>query len=189
VNFVQTPLAGAFLIELEPAEDERGFFARVFCEEEFAAHGLDSRCAQASICQNNRRGTVRGMHLQLPPVAEAKLVRCIRGAIHDVIVDLRPGSPTFLQNYAAELSRENHLALYVPPMFAHGYQVLEDDTELYYQMSERYAPGRERGFRFDDPKVGISWPLSVSVISPKDRSLPLVGAQLLEELEQAEAVV
>jgi dTDP-4-dehydrorhamnose 3,5-epimerase len=185
VRFVETPLAGAYVVEIEPASDERGFFARAFCEKEFAALGIDSRCAQSNVCHNIRAGTIRGMHLQLPPVAEAKLVRCTSGAILDIIVDLRSESPTFLQHYAVELSRANRRALYVPPMFAHGYQVLEDDTELYYQMSEPYTPGFERGFRYDDPLVAIQWPLPVSVLSAKDEALPTLSAGLLAELESA----
>lgn len=185
MNFIETPLAGAFVIELEPASDERGFFARAFCAGEFAERGLDARCAQSNLCLNHRRGTLRGMHFQLPPVAEAKLVRCIRGAIFDVIVDLRPGSPTFLRHFGVTLSQENRRTLYVPPLFAHGYQVLEDDTELYYQMSEPYTPGFERGFRYDDPQAAISWPLPVTVISEKDASLPYMGTSLLAELDRA----
>jgi dTDP-4-dehydrorhamnose 3,5-epimerase len=180
VNIKQTPLAGAFLVDLAPSSDERGFFARAFCQDEFAAHGMDIRCAQSNICLNLHKGTVRGMHLQLPPAAEAKLVRCTRGAVYDVIVDLRPESPTFLRHYAAVLSRDNHRALYVPPLFAHGYQVLEDDTELYYQMSEPYAPGFERGFRYDDPRVAIMWPLRPRLMSPKDANLPPVDCVAAE---------
>lgn len=185
MKLIETPLPGAHIIELEPASDERGFFARAFCVEEFAARGLDGRCAQSNLCLNNRKGTIRGMHLQLPPVAEAKLVRCIRGAILDIIVDLRPGSRTFLKPFPVVLSSQNRRALYVPPLFAHGYQVLEDDTELYYQMSEPYTPGFERGFRYDDPQAAISWPLPVTVISEKDASLPYIGASLLAELDRA----
>lgn len=189
MKLTETPLAGAFVVDLEPATDERGFFARAFCAEEFAARGLDGRCAQSNICLNRSRGTVRGMHLQLPPVAEAKLVRCIRGSVLDVIVDLRPGSPTFLRHFAVTLSGENRRSLYVPPLFAHGYQVLEDDTELYYQMSEPYTPGFERGFRYDDARAGIAWALPVSLISAKDAALPPIGAALIAELESLAAPV
>ena len=183
MRFTETPLAGAFVLELEPAADDRGFFARAFCQEEFAARGMNARCAQSNICLNRHKGTIRGMHLQLPPVAEAKLVRCTRGSLLDVIVDLRPESTTFLRHFAVTLSGENYRSLYVPPRFAHGYQVLEDDTELYYQMSEPYTPGFERGFRFDDPRIGISWPLQPTVMSVKDMSLTRIDEGLLSELE------
>lgn len=183
MKFIETPLAGAWILELEPATDERGFFARAFCAEEFSSRGMDPRCAQSNLCLNLHAGSIRGMHLQLPPVAEAKLVRCIRGAILDVIVDLRPGSPTFFEHVAVELSAANRRSLYVPPLFAHGYQVLEDDTELYYQMSEPYTPGFERGLRFDDPALGIAWPLPVTLLSAKDAALPGTSDALVAELE------
>ncbi len=170
--FRELDLPGAFLLEPERLEDERGFFARVFCRRELEAHGLNPAVAQCSLSFNRRRSTVRGMHWQAPPAEEAKLVRCVRGAVHDVIVDLRPDSPTFRRHAGVELGAENRLALYVPPGFAHGFQTLEDSTELLYQMSEFYAPERAQGFRFDDPEVGIRWPLPVSVISERDRSLP-----------------
>jgi dTDP-4-dehydrorhamnose 3,5-epimerase len=183
MKLTETALAGAFMVDIEPATDDRGFFARTFCGDDFAAQGLDPRCAQASICLNRLRGTVRGMHLQLPPVAEAKLVRCTRGAVLDVIIDLRPGSPTFLQHFRIELTGENHRALYVPPLFAHGYQVLADDSELHYQMSEPYTPGFERGIRYSDPALGIDWPLPVTMISAKDLAWPACRTGLLGELE------
>jgi dTDP-4-dehydrorhamnose 3,5-epimerase len=170
MRLTETPLAGAFIVELEEHHDERGFFARAFCSEEFAAAGLDARCAQSNICLNTTAGTIRGMHFQLPPRAEAKLVRCIRGSVLDVIVDVRPVSPTFGRHVSVELSSANRTALYVPPMFAHGYQVLEDDTELYYQTSEPYEPGFERGFRYDDPAFSISWSREVALVSIKDLS-------------------
>jgi dTDP-4-dehydrorhamnose 3,5-epimerase len=170
--FRELPLAGAFVLEPERLEDERGFFARTFCREELEEHGLDPTVAQCSLSFNRRRGTLRGMHYQAPPAEEAKLVRCVRGAIHDVIVDLRAGSPTFLRHAAARLDADNRLALYVPPGFAHGFQTLADDTELYYQMSAPYAPEHARGFRHDDPELGIAWPLPVAVISERDRGLP-----------------
>lgn len=170
--FRELPLPGAFVIEPERFEDERGFFARAFCREDFAARGLDPAVAQSSLSFNRRRGTLRGMHYQAAPAEEAKLVRCVRGAIHDVIIDLRPGSATFRQHTAVELDAENRLALYVPPDFAHGFQTLEDDTELYYQMSAPYSPEHARGFRHDDPELGIAWPLPVAVISERDRTLP-----------------
>jgi dTDP-4-dehydrorhamnose 3,5-epimerase len=170
--FRELPLPGAFVIEPERFEDGRGFFARAFCREDFAARGLDPAVAQSSLSFNRRRGTLRGMHYQAAPAEEAKLVRCVRGAIHDVIIDLRPDSATFRQHAAVELDAENRLALYVPPDFAHGFQTLEDDTELYYQMSAPYSPGHARGFRHDDPELGIAWPLPVAVISERDRTLP-----------------
>jgi dTDP-4-dehydrorhamnose 3,5-epimerase len=183
VRLIPSPLPGAFIVELDPLADERGFFARAFCAEEFAAAGLDARCAQSNICLNTTKGTIRGMHLQLPPRAEAKLVRCVRGAVFDVIVDLRPGSETFGRHMAVELTAENRKALFVPPLFAHGYQVLDDDTELYYQMTEPYAPGQERGIRHDDRALEIAWPLPVTLVSPKDLGWPAFDGPLRAELE------
>ena len=173
--FRETPLAGAFLVEIEPRADERGFFARTFCREEFAAHGLEPAVVQCSVSFNQAAGTVRGMHYQAAQGGgrrEAKLVRCTQGAIFDAIVDLRAGSPTYGWPFTIELTAEGHLALYVPPGFAHGFQTLADDTELYYQMSASYAPEHARGFRHDDPQIGIAWPLPVAVISERDRGLP-----------------
>lgn len=168
--FTETNLKGAFVITPERHEDERGFFARAFCQREFAAHGLKATIAQANIASNIRKGTVRGMHFQYPPAAETKLVRCTRGAILDIIVDLRPESPTFLGQFAVELNEENMLALYVPERFAHGYQVLRDGTDTSYQVGEFYSPAAEGGLRYDDPRLRLTWPLSVSVVSPKDRA-------------------
>jgi len=175
--FTETPLAGAFLIDLERREDERGFFARTWCRREFASHGLDPCVVQASIAQNGRRGTVRGMHYQAPPHEETKVVRCPRGAVYDVIVDLRPDSPSYGRWFGAELSAANGRALYIPAGCAHGYQTLEDDTEVAYQMSAFYAPGFDRGLRHDDPALGIAWPLPVSLIAPKDQAWPPFAAQ------------
>ena len=172
--FTETRLRGAFLIDLEPRPDARGFFARTFCAREFEAHGLKTTVAQGNVSFNHARGTLRGLHYQLPPSAETKLVRCVRGAIYDVIVDLRPDSPTYLQHVGVELSEENRRALYVPAMFAHGYLTLTDGAEVTYQVDEFYAPGQERGLRYDDPALGITWPLPVSVISDKDASWPLL---------------
>jgi dTDP-4-dehydrorhamnose 3,5-epimerase len=172
VRFTQTPLEGAHVIEPNLVEDDRGGFARTFCAREFVEHGLSDVVAQANLSFNHRRGTLRGMHYQLPPAAEAKLVRCTRGAIHDVIVDMRPDSPTYLAHFAIELSEGNRTALYVPELFAHGYQALTDGAEVVYQVSEFYAPGYELGLMYDDPALGIDWPLPVSVISEKDRSWP-----------------
>jgi len=166
--FTETKLAGAYVIDLERREDARGFFARAFCQKEFADHGLEPVIAQANIAFNRRKGTLRGMHFQFPPHAETKLVRATRGAILDIIVDLRPESPTYLQHVAVELSADDHRALYVPERFAHGYQALEDATETSYQVGEFYAPGTEGGLSPFDPRLGLSWPLPVSEISPKD---------------------
>ena len=176
--FVKTALEGAFIIDLERREDSRGFFARAFCQHEFAAHGLKPVIAQANIGFNKKKGTVRGMHFQMPPAAETKLVRCSRGAILDIIVDLRPESPTYMQHIAVELNAENHRGIYIPERFAHGYQALEDDTETTYHVGEFYTPGSEGGLLFDDPALKLSWPLPVSAISDKDREWkPLSEAQ------------
>lgn len=172
MRFLETGLAGAYLIELDEISDERGFFARAFCMREFEEHGLKSVTAQCNVSFNHRAGTLRGMHYQLPPAAETKLVRCTRGAIYDVIIDLRPDSPTYLEHVGVELSEHNRRALYVPEMFAHGYQALTDGAEVTYQVSEFYTPGQERGLRYDDPRFGITWPLEVTVISDKDASWP-----------------
>ena len=173
--FTETTLSGAFIIDLERREDDRGFFARVFCQNEFTDHGLKPLIAQANIAFNKRKGTLRGMHFQFPPAAETKLVRCTRGAIVDIIVDLRPESPTYLQHVAVELSADNHRALYVPERFALGYQVLEDITETSYQVGEFYTPEAEGGLRHDDPRLGLTWPLPVTEITEKDRAFPLLS--------------
>jgi dTDP-4-dehydrorhamnose 3,5-epimerase len=175
VIFTETELSGAFVIDLDRKEDNRGFFARAFCQHEFAEHGLKPVIAQANIAFNSRKATLRGMHFQFPPAPETKLVRCTRGAILDIIVDLRPESPTYLEHVAVELSADNHRALYVPERFAHGYQVLEDSTETSYQVGEFYTPGAEGGIRYDDPRLGLSWPLPASEISDKDRDWPLLS--------------
>lgn len=167
--FTETKLKGAFTIDIEKREDSRGFFARAFCQKEFEAHGLKSVIAQANVAFNIKKGTLRGMHFQFPPAAETKLVRCTRGAILDIIVDLRPESPTYLQHIAVELSEDNYRALYVPERFGHGYQALRDKTETSYQVGEFYTPGTEGGLLYNDPKLGLEWPLPVSVISDKDQ--------------------
>ena len=167
--FTETNLPGAFVIDIERREDSRGFFARVFCQHEFEAHGLKPTIAQANVAFNLKKGTIRGMHFQFPPSAETKLVRCTRGAILDIIVDLRPESSTYLNHIAVELTAENSRALYVPERFAHGYQVLRDETETSYQVGEFYTPGSEGGLLYSDPKLGLKWPLPVSVISEKDQ--------------------
>jgi dTDP-4-dehydrorhamnose 3,5-epimerase len=167
--FEETKLRGAFIIDLEPREDDRGFFARAFCQREFEARGLKPVIAQANIGFNKRKGTLRGMHFQFPPAAETKMVRASRGAVLDIIVDLRPESPTYLQHITVELSADNHRAIYIPERFAHGYQALEDNTETTYHVGEFYTPGSEGGLLFDDPQLGLSWPLPVAVMSDKDR--------------------
>lgn len=177
MRFVETALEGAFVVEPEPIRDHRGFFARVWCAEEFREHGLTPDVVQCNLSYNAVAGTLRGLHLQRPPAAEAKLVRCIRGGIVDVIVDVRPGSATHLQHVAVELTPEDRRALFVPRGFAHGFQTLEDDTEVLYQVSEFYAPGHEGGLRHDDPVLDIDWPLDVTEISDKDRGWPLLEEQ------------
>ncbi len=164
----ETKLKGAYIIELQPMEDERGFFARTFCQKEFVAHGLNPKLAQCNISYNRRKGTLRGMHYQVAPKAEAKLVRCTRGAIYDVIIDLRHESPTYCKWIAAELNADNHRTIYIPEGFAHGFQTLMDDVEVFYQMSEFYAPECARGVRWDDPAFGIVWPDDKRIISEKD---------------------
>lgn len=168
--FAETYLRGAFLIDVERREDGRGFFARAFCQKELAAHGLKEIIAQANVAFNRKAGTLRGMHFQFPPKAETKLVRCTRGAILDVIVDLRPESPTYLKHIAVELTEDNHRALFVPERFAHGYQVLRENTETSYQVGEFYAPECEGGLRYDDPRLAIAWPLPVGAMSDKDQT-------------------
>src|SRR6516165_2423572 len=176
--FTETILKGAFVIDLEKREDSRGFFARAFCQNELKAHGLKTVIAQANIARNIEKGTLRGMHFQYPPAAETKLVRCTRGAILDIIVDLRPESPTYLQHISVELNEDNQRSLYVPERFAHGYQALRDNTDTSYQVGEFYTPNAEGGLRHDDPRLLLTWPLPVSVISPKDQAF-----RLLDEVE------
>lgn len=185
--FNETKLKGAYTIEIERKEDDRGFFARSFCQKEFEAHGLKPTIAQANLAFNHKKGTLRGMHFQYPPAAETKLVRCTRGAILDIIVDLRPESPTYLQHISVELSEDNHRAIYVPERFAHGYQVLQDGTETSYQVGEFYTPGVEGGLMYNDPDLGLEWPLPVSVISEKDRKFGLLKA-IEVELKQRMSV-
>lgn len=168
--FTETKLKGAFVIELERREDERGSFARSFCQREFEEHGMKPVIAQSGIATNRKQGTVRGMHFQFPPAAETKLVRCTRGAILDIIVDLRPESETYLQHVAVELDAENMRALYVPERFAHGYQVLRDDTVANYELGAIYTPSAEGGLPHDDAGLELTWPLPVTAISPRDRS-------------------
>ena len=186
--FTETKLRGAYIIDIERREDSRGFFARVFCQNEFADHGLKPIIAQANIAYNRKKGTVRGMHFQFPPAPETKLVRCTRGAILDIIVDLRPESPTYLQHISVELSAEISRALYVPERFAHGYQALADDTETSYQVGEFYTPGSEGGLLHNDPQLGLRWPLPVSVISDKDKIWKPLSEQAEEVKRRMSAV-
>lgn len=175
MQFTPTQLDGAFIIEPERIADERGFFARSWCAAEFAAHGLNEPIVQCNISFNQKRGTLRGMHYQQAPHEEAKLVRCTQGGIYDVIVDIRPDSPTYRKWVGVELTAANRSMLYVAQGLAHGFQTLADDSEVFYQMSRAYHPQGAAGFRFDDPAVGIRWPLEVAAISDKDRSLPLLA--------------
>jgi len=168
--FHETKLAGAFVIEPERFNDERGFFARIFSDREFERHGINPRIAECNISFNKKKGTLRGMHYQAPPHAQAKTVRCTAGAIYDVIIDLRKDSPTFKQWASVKLSATNRLTLYVPEDFAHGFQTLEDNTEVLYQMSEVYAPESARGVRWNDPAFGVEWPPATRIIIARDNS-------------------
>ena len=170
--FKETKLKGAYVIEINPLEDERGFFARSFCAKEFKEHGLNQNIAQCNISYNGKKGTLRGMHYQAAPHEEAKLVRCTMGAIYDVIIDLRPDSATFKKWIGVELTKENRRMLYVPEGFAHGFQTLEDHTEVLYQMSEFHHPEWARGVRWNDPTFGIFWPVNVEIISVGDQQYP-----------------
>ena len=181
--FKETKLQGAFTIDIERLTDDRGYFARAFCQREFEEHGLNQVIAQANVAFNHKSGTLRGMHFQYPPAAESKLVRCTRGSIHDIIVDLRPESPTYLEHVSIELSADNSRALYVPERLAHGYQVLEDNTETSYQVGEFYTPASEGGLSYDDPALALEWPLPVDVISDKDKNWAPFD-QIREELER-----
>lgn len=173
--FTETKLKGAFIVDIELIEDQRGFFARSFCRKEFGALGLKTEIAQCNISFNKKKGTLRGMHFQVHPKSEAKLVRCTRGKIYDVIIDLRIDSLTYCQWVAVELSSVNARAIFIPEGFAHGFQTLEDNSEVFYQMFEFYAPDYARGVRWDDPAFGISWPLPNPIISEKDMSYPSYG--------------
>ena len=168
MKFIETKLKGAFIIEPERLEDERGFFARTFCQKEFEKHGLNPRVAQCNVSFNKKKGTLRGMHFQVPPHEEAKLIACIRGAIYDVIIDLRVNSPTHRQWLAVELSDQNKQMIYVPETFAHGFQTLEDNTEVFYQMSDFYHPECARGIRWNDTEIGIKWPITNPFTSMRD---------------------
>jgi dTDP-4-dehydrorhamnose 3,5-epimerase len=172
VIFTETKLTGAFVIEPQKLEDERGFFARSWCQREFEAHGLNSRALQCNISFSKKKGTLRGMHYQVSPFQEAKLVRCTRGSIYDAIIDLRPNSPTLKKHFGLVLTSEDHKMLYVPEGFAHGFLTLEDDSEVFYQMSEFYSAEHARGVRWDDPAFGIPWPLIPTTMSNRDRTCP-----------------
>jgi len=175
MRFTETRLKGAYIIEIVPMEDERGFFARSWCQKEFSAHGLNSDFAQCNISFNKEKGTLRGMHYQVEPHAETKLVRCTAGAIYDVIIDLRSESSTFRQWFGTELTAQNHKMLYIPKGFAHGFQTMESNCELLYSHTELYSPKHEGGVRYDDPVIGISWPLETMDVSARDRKHPLLG--------------
>lgn len=176
MQFNKTPLEGAYTIDLEKRGDDRGFFARLFCEKEFGVAGLETHFVQINNSSSAKRGTLRGMHFQLPPVAEVKVVRCIKGGLYDVIVDLRPDSPTFKQWFGAELTAENRRMMYVPRGFAHGFITLTDDTEAFYLVSAFYGPEQERGLRYNDPAIGIEWPMTPTELSEKDKNWPDLDA-------------
>jgi len=172
MRFTETKLKGAWIVDIEAFTDDRGFFARGWCQNEFADHDMVSKVVQANISFNDTKGTLRGMHYQIAPHEETKFIRCIRGAIYDVIIDLRPGSDTYGQWVGVELTAESRTAFFVPRGFAHGFQTLADNTEVFYQVSEFYTPGAERGLRHDDPAFAIEWPEEVAVISEKDATWP-----------------
>lgn len=172
MRFIALPLEGAYLIDLEKREDDRGFFARFFCENEFAALGLETRFVQINNSASRNSGTLRGMHYQLAPAGEVKVIRCIHGSLYDVILDIRPKSKTFGQWFGAELSAENRMMMYAPRGFAHGFVTLQDNTEAFYLVSDFYAPECERGVRFDDPAFAIDWPMTPVEVSEKDRKWP-----------------
>lgn len=174
MKFTEQKIAGVYLLETELMQDERGFFARQFCRRELAAHGLDFDIKQCNLSGNTRRGTLRGMHYQKDPYPEIKVVSCLRGAIWDVVVDLRPNSPTYLQHIATELSAQNGRMLYIPPMCAHGFQTLEDDTWIYYQLGEFFYPQAYSGVRYNDPKLNITWPIANPIINERDKNYDLL---------------
>ncbi|MGC1522618.1 MAG: dTDP-4-dehydrorhamnose 3,5-epimerase [Steroidobacteraceae bacterium] len=174
--FTESPLAGAYVVEMEPLADERGFFARTYCAEEFAAHGLGLELRQCSVSYNTRSATLRGLHYQAAPREEHKLVRCTAGAVFDVIVDIRDWSPTYRRWFAAELSAGNRRSLYIPPGFAHGFVTLSEQAEVYYMISVAHSPELSRGFRWNDPAFGIEWPVAPAVISARDAAYPLLDA-------------
>jgi dTDP-4-dehydrorhamnose 3,5-epimerase len=170
--FTETQLRGAFVIDIEKKEDQRGFFARTFCEREFSEKGLETSFVQSSISHNTHKGTLRGMHYQAAPYEEVKVVRCTAGALYDVIVDLRPASPTFKKHFGVELTAQNCRMLYIPKQFAHGFQTLQDHTEILYQMTQFYSPESARGVRWNDPAFGINWPPDERIINERDQTYP-----------------
>ncbi len=170
--FTETPLAGAFVIDLEKIEDDRGFFARAWATDEFEAHGIDATVAQTNMSRTLKAGTFRGFHWQDPPYGEAKTVRCISGAVHNVIIDMRPDSPTHRQWFGVDLTADNLRMLFIPEQFANGFLIMEDDTTLLYNVSRPYGPGNEHGIRWDDPTIGVQWPRAVEHVSDKDRAWP-----------------
>lgn len=172
VKFTETSLCGAYILDIEPIEDERGFFARSWCIDEFKQHGLNSQLAQCNISFNHKKGTLRGMHYQIKPHEETKIVRCTHGALYDVIIDIRSQSPTYKKWFGIELTQENHRAIYIPEGFAHGFQTLEDNTEVLYMMSALYHAESARGISWDDPNIAIQWPLVITAISKRDLSYP-----------------
>lgn len=174
MKFIEIPLAGAYTVDLEPFLDERGLFARTFCQNEFASIGFHKQIVQINHSLTGKTGTIRGMHYQVPPACEAKIIRCVRGNVFDVMVDIRKGSPTFLQWHGVELSKDNMRMVYIPEGFAHGFQTLTDDAELIYHHSAFYSPEDARGLRFDDPALAIEWPLPPSVVSPRDQNYPFM---------------
>ena len=174
MKFVEAPLDGAYVIELEPFEDERGFFARTFCQNEFATIGFHKQIVQINHSVTRQKGAIRGLHYQLPPACETKIIRCVQGKVFDVMVDIRKKSSTYLKWYGVELSKDNMRMVFIPEGFAHGFQTLSDNTELVYHHSASYSPESERGLRFDDPVLAIHWPMSVRAISSKDQSYPLI---------------
>ncbi len=170
--FTETPLAGAFVIDLEKIEDDRGFFARAWAADEFEAHGIDATVAQTNMSRTLKAGTFRGFHWQDPPYGEAKTVRCISGAVHNVIIDMRPDSPTYRQWFGVDLTADNLRMLFIPEQFANGFLITEDDTTLLYNVSRPYGPGNEHGIRWDDPTIGVQWPRAVEHVSDKDTAWP-----------------
>jgi len=175
MKFSKTSLGGLWLIDLELREDERGFFARTYCQNEFAEHGLNTQWPQCNLTLTKKRGMLRGLHFQAEPKPEIKLIRCSAGAVYDVLVDVRPGSPTFGKWEGFELTAQNHRTLYVPGGFAHGFQCLTEDCEVFYQMSEVYFPELFRGVRWNDPQINIQWPIADPILSERDRNLPLLA--------------
>jgi len=173
--FKETPLKGAFEITLEPFSDERGLFARTFCKKEFSNIGFDAEFVQFNFSKNAYKGTIRGLHYQAPPFTETKLIRCIRGKVYDIMVDLRIDSPSYMNYFGVELSEENMKMVLIPDGFAHGFQTLEDNSQLIYHHTAFYTPGYERGIRYNDPELNIQWPLPVSIISEKDKNYPLIS--------------